>query len=80
MPLGEFPGVARSRLRPVYLKEGNVYTWQEWEVPEGGLEGWFHCWAGTSENAYALIEIPGGFVIRANNDRFRFTDVLEKVT
>lgn len=36
------------------------------------VPGWFHCWAGTSENAYALIELESGRVVRVEQDGFYF--------
>ena len=68
----------RENLRPVKVKEGKPNVWATWSVPPGGIHGWFHAWAGISEQAYALIEIPGGDVIRVKRNRFYFTDVPEK--
>ena len=68
----------REKLRPGTGEQGMPNPWANWHVPPGGLPGWFHIWAGTSEVAYALIEIPGGDIIRVNMDKFHFTDVPEK--
>ena len=45
------------------------------DVPVPGL---FHCWAGTSEIAYALIELETGFVECVDREDFRFLQPIDK--
>lgn len=52
-----------GELRPVVI-----------EYEEELIPGWFHGWGGTSEYAYALIEIPTGHVVACDISYFRFTD------
>ena len=60
-----------NNLRPIWIHSDN-YAWRDRKLtPQKGL---FHCWAGTSERAYALIELSDGGVYTINQDDFRFLD------
>jgi hypothetical protein len=61
-----------SDLRPVWINEHH-YTWRS-DNKFPAQEGLFHCWAGTSEIAYALIELKGGVIRRFEIDKFVFID------
>ena len=61
-----------DNLRPVMIHE-HYLTWRNDEAfPE--QPGLFHCWAGTSERAYALIELHNGHIMDVKQEEFHFTD------
>ena len=61
----------KDELRPVRIPEyAQNATTKEWV----DVNGWFHCWAGLSEHAYALIELPNGDQVRCDPGTFYFTD------
>jgi hypothetical protein len=37
--------------------------------------GYFHCWAGTSEIPFALVETPSGKIERVNFESIKFEDL-----
>ncbi len=46
-----------------------------YKIDEIEKEGYFHCWAGTMQDAYALIEDRiTGKMIRLSYDEFRFEE------
>ena len=53
---------------------------KSWAVPEKQEDrfGWFHVWAGTSERAYALIELKDGSILDVNQEEFRFLEPPEE--
>jgi len=60
-----------NNLRPVWIYSDH-YAWRQ--IPLLPQRGLFHCWAGTSECAYALIEIENGYVYVVNQEDFKFLD------
>jgi len=59
------------------MRRVKVYPWQE---EREAFEGWFHVWAGTSERAYAVVELDSGLVVACEgNDKIVFSTPVENL-
>ena len=53
-----------NKMRKVIVSSGDIEAWR----------GYFHCWAGTSEIPFAIIETEKGIIKRVAYENMQFAD------
>lgn len=62
-----------DKLRKVSILPNTDLPFHKVSIDET-LDGWFHCWGGTSELVYAVIELNTGLIEKICMNEFVFRD------